>query len=140
MRAPSMQFASSDPRPSGPERLRYERLRLQWEEKSAASQALQESRQNELDDARNLDVWLPHDSEFRGKTLAELADETINVADRPRWATRDLSSELRAARRAAQHRERAAALQERIKVASRQAAALDSLCQACARWLDEQGL
>lgn len=141
-----MRIAFNNPMPLGPERQRLEHLKFRHEEKWAASRALEESVQYEMDCARQIDVTLPHDCEYRGKSLAELAEVVI---ERPEGVPRpgrntvgrmDADARLRGARLVAIHRERAATLRARQHAVSRESAAMWQLIEACEKYLNERGI
>lgn len=133
----TMQLAAS-PTPLSPERLRVQQFVMTREAKTAASAAHSDSEQFERDAAARADNQLPADCPFRRRTLVELADAKPGDA---RWRVGELDSgaQLRVARTAAAHRERAAEYRIKSAALAADAGALGLLIAACTKFLDAQG-
>lgn len=119
------------------ERARVEELKLIKAQKIASARSMSEQCQDEREAVAAIERFVPQDSPYLGKTLAELADITVERQARVRGrAEDDPAYQLGECRRAAVHRERMTALREVNDRLGAEAGALNELINRCERWLD----
>lgn len=133
-------FESPQTEPLSPGRARVEEFKLRKDQTSAAARVMSDDYQFERDAVAAIERAVPHDSPFRGKTLAELADVTVEKERHVRGRAEDEPAfQLGECRRAAVHRERMARMKEAADRLGAEAAALNELIGRCERYLDTKG-
>jgi hypothetical protein len=126
--------------PRTPQQQRRDAIKLDFDERCAARRALFDQYDYERSIVQQLASEVPPDSEFYGKTLAELEGVVIVWDDRRPAAAAEQgrrATQLDAARRQAASRDRMALLQTRMEVLATETAALSRLLNRLDTYLRE---